>query len=129
MEMSGAQVAPAQTCVMIHPAPRRRHSRRAGPDAPHMRNRQALLDLILEIVRRDQLGDYALAHIIHTSRTRASSLIHGQIVSFNTETLIDILARLGVSVELQVTSVQPYARWHFNRPRPGWKPIPNTVYG
>ncbi|MEX2177795.1 MAG: XRE family transcriptional regulator [Gemmatimonadaceae bacterium] len=129
MKIFDARTAAVRTSGMTHPIPRRRHSRRAGPDAPHMFIRRMLFDLILEIVRRDQLGDYALAHVINTSRTRASSLIKGQIVSFNTETLIDILARLGVSVEIRVARVQLYARHHVSRPRPGWKPFPNTVYG
>jgi len=91
--------------------------------------RNRLFDMILEIVQRDQLGDQTLAHIINTSRTRASALIHGYIVEFNTETLIDILARLGVTIDVTVTRTQPYARRHFANPRRGWKPFPGMVYG
>lgn len=94
-----------------------------------MHIRRQLFDMIQEIIQRDSLNDAALAHIIHTSRPRASTLIHGRIERFNTETLIDILARLGVTIDLQVTRVQPYARWHFRSPRPGWTPLPNMVYG
>lgn len=94
-----------------------------------MQIRRQLFDMILEIIRRDQLTDLALASIIQTSRPRASTLIHGHLQHFNTETLIDILARLGVTVELQVTRVQMYARWHFRTPHPGWKPLPHVVYG
>lgn len=113
---------------MTKPSPRRRHSRR-DPGARHMHIRRQLFDMIQEIIRRDRLNDVALAHIIHTSRPRASTLIHGRIERFNTETLIDILARLGVTVELQVTRVQPYARWHFRSPHRAWTRVPNMVYG
>ena len=91
--------------------------------------RHQLFRMIREIIARDQLGDQALAHIIHTSRTRASALIHGYIDEFNSETLIDILGRLGVTVEITVTQTQRYARYHFARPRRGWKPAPGVVYG
>lgn len=108
---------------------RRRHSRRGGPDSAHMRLRAQLFQMILEIARRDNLSDWALAHIVNTSRTRASTLLHGHIARFNSETLVDILARLGVSVEITVTRTQPYARWHLPNPRPGWKPNPFCVRG
>lgn len=84
--------------------------------------------MIHEIVQRDQLGDQMLAHILNTSRTRASALIHGYLAEFNTETLIDILARLGVTVAITVTHTQRYARWHFAKPRGGWKPVHGVVY-
>ena len=85
--------------------------------------------MILDIVERDRLGDYELAHILNTSRPRASALIHGYVAEFNSETLIDILGRLGVTVDITVTHTQRYARMHFAQPRPGWKRIPGTVYG
>lgn len=91
--------------------------------------RQELFRMIREIVHRDQLGDQALAHIVHTSRTRASALIHGYIDEFNSETLIDILARLGVTVDITVTKTQRYARFHLAHPRRGWKPAAGVVYG
>src|SRR5688500_20390273 len=100
-------------------AKRRRHSRRGGADSAHMIIRNRLFDMILEIVQRDQLGDQTLAHIINTSRTRASALSHGYIVEFNTETLIDILARLGVTIDVTVTRTQAYARRPLANPRPG----------
>lgn len=94
-----------------------------------MRTRAWLLQMILDIARRDSLTDSALAHIANTSRSRANVLLHGHIHRFNSETLIDILARLGVTVELTIAGVRPYARWHMSDPRPGWKPFPNMAYG
>lgn len=91
--------------------------------------RQWLFDQIRAIARRDQLADYTLADTIHTSRSRASRLLHGRIEDFNSETLIDILARLGITVELQVVRVQLYSRGYFPNPAPNWRPHPNRVYG
>ena len=85
--------------------------------------------MILDIVERDHLCDYELAHILNTSRPRASALIHGYVAEFNSETLIDILGRLGVTVDIAVTHTQRYARLNIANPRPGWKRIPGTVYG
>jgi predicted XRE-type DNA-binding protein len=94
-----------------------------------MKIRRWLFDEIQRIVQRDQLGDTALAHVINTSRTRASSLRSGELHRFNSETLIDILARLGVTVTITIASERPYARWHIANPRPGWKPRRDMVNG
>jgi predicted XRE-type DNA-binding protein len=82
--------------------------------------RRRLLALILQIARRDGLEDGALAHCCGMTRPRASNLLHGRIEKFNSETLVDALAQLGVSVELTVTRRAPYARFKVTRPRPGW---------
>jgi predicted XRE-type DNA-binding protein len=94
-----------------------------------MRIRRVLMDLTLEIIRRDNLTDSSLANILFTSRTRASTLIHGHIEKFNSETLIDILWRLGVDVDLTITRRRGYHRFHTKSPRPGWKPFPAYAYG
>jgi predicted XRE-type DNA-binding protein len=86
-----------------------------------MRVRRMLMDLVLEIVQRDQLNDYAIAHMCHTSRTRASTIVHGRIERLNSETLIDILARLGVRVDVSVVERRRYLRWELARPRPDWR--------
>lgn len=108
---------------------RLRHSRRGGPTREHMRIRRVLLDLAIEVVRRDHLSDYVLANIINTSRTRASTLIHGHIEKFNSETLIDILARLGVDVDITITRRRGYHRFHIKRTRFGWKPYSGYASG
>ena len=91
--------------------------------------RRKLLDLILGIARRDHLRDYDLASCLRTSRPRASTLLHGHIAHFNSETLIDILARLGVEVDIIVTRRRGYLRWSVRRPRPGWKPPRDFAHG
>ena len=94
-----------------------------------MRIRRELLRLILEIAQRDSLTDYDIANACRTSRPRASNLLHGHIARFNSETLIDILWRLGVTVDVTVVSRSPYHRWNIDSPRPGWRPIPGFAQG
>jgi predicted XRE-type DNA-binding protein len=106
-----------------------RHSRRGGADREHMRIRHELLRLILEIAQRDSLTDYDIANACRTSRPRASNLLHAHIARFNSETLIDILWRLGVTVDVTVVSRRPYHRWNIDSPRPGWRPIPGFAHG
>lgn len=92
-----------------------------------MRVRRELMRLAREIINRDRLADYDIARMCRTSRPRASTLIHGHIHLFNSETLIDILARLGLSLDVVVTRKRPYLRRIPSNPRPGWKPPPGFV--
>ena len=101
-----------------------RHAKRGQVGRPHMAVRRALLSVILEIARRDGLGDWALSHCAGMTRPRASNLLHGRIEKFNSETLIDVLARLGVTVELSVTERRPYLLWNIPKPSPGWRSPP-----
>ena len=89
--------------------------------------RRALLQLVLEIAERDGLDQWALAGCLGMTRPRASNLLHGHINKFNSETLIDVLARLGVRVEISVAGRRNYLRWNVANPRVGWRPPPNVV--
>lgn len=114
---------------MSRTLPGPRHSRRGGADREHMRIRRELLRLTLEIAQRDSLSAYHIANVCRTSRPRASNLLHGHIARFNSETLIDILWRLGVTVDITVVSRRPYHRWNIDAPRRGWRPIPGFAHG
>jgi len=74
-----------------------------------MRIRRKLLDLILEIARRDELSTSQLSNCLRTSRTRASTLLHGHIARF--------------------TRRRGYLRWNIPNPRAGWKPPPGVAHG
>jgi predicted XRE-type DNA-binding protein len=82
-----------------------------------MRIRRALFALVLDRAERDEVPAYTLAHMCGTSRTRASALLHGRIELFNSETLIDILARMGVIVDVDVKLYRPYPRTNLPNPR------------
>ncbi len=99
----------------------KRFARRGHPLRPHMQIRRTLLELILDLAGRNGLDDSGLAHCCGMTRPRASNLLHGRIEKFNSETLVDVLAQLGVTVELVVTRRQLAARWKVRTPRAGWQ--------
>jgi predicted XRE-type DNA-binding protein len=96
---------------------RKRHSRFGGSEMEHMRIRRMLLDLLLDVAREDQLDWAAFVHMFGISQPRASNLLNRQIEKFNSETLIDMLARVGVRVEVRPVSRDRYRR--FNVPSRG----------
>src|SRR5687767_8351280 len=90
---------------------KKRHSRFGGPEMEHMRVRGELLDLLLDIARDDQLDWPAVVHIFGISQPRASNLLNRHIEKFNSETLIDMLARVGVRIEVTPVSRDRYRRF------------------
>jgi predicted XRE-type DNA-binding protein len=92
---------------------KKRHSRFGGSEMEHMRVRGELLDLLLDIAREDQLDWSALVHIFGISQPRVSNLLNRHLGKFNSETLIDMLARLGVRVEVRPASRDRYRRFNF----------------
>jgi predicted XRE-type DNA-binding protein len=82
-----------------------------------MRIRRALLEHVLEIANRDHLAAADIAHMCGTSRPRATRLLQRQIELFNCESLIDILFRMGVVLELKINSTRAYRRTEFDNPR------------
>lgn len=77
-----------------------------------MRIRRRLLHLLLDVAREDQLDWSALVHLFGISQPRASNLLNRHIEKFNSETLIDMLARVGVRVEVKPTSRDRYRRFN-----------------
>lgn len=107
--------------------PKRRHSRRGDPSiSQHMHVRRRLFDLA-----RQESADFSddwLARLLNTSRTRTRHLSRGHIEHFNSETLIDILARLGVFVEVVVTQRLQYAIMNVPIHRRSRARLPNWVW-
>ena len=62
----------AENYGMPRPLDGPRHSRRGGPDREHMRIRRDLMNLFLELARRDHLTDLDVSMALRTSRQRAS---------------------------------------------------------
>ena len=91
---------------------RKRHSRFGGSEMEHMRIRRTLLDLLLGVAREDQLDWPALVHMFGISQPRASNLLNRHIEKVNSETLIDMLARVGVRVEVRPASRDRYRRFN-----------------
>ena len=82
-----------------------------------MRIRRALFERVLEIAKRDHLSAADIARMCGTSRPRAHALLRRKIELFNSETLIDILFRVGVDVDLQVRTARAYRKMEFPDPR------------
>jgi predicted XRE-type DNA-binding protein len=78
-----------------------------------MRIRNALFDLLLQIAEEDHLDMWAFAHMLGVSDARACDLMHRRIEKFNSETLIDILARVGVKLEVRPITRDRYRRFNF----------------
>ena len=106
---------PPHTTAPMKTSARQRHSRYGGLHLDHRRVRSALFDLLLRIAREDRLDQWAFAHMFNISQPRASDALHRRIEKFNSETLIDMLARLGVRLELHVAQRLPYKRWNLTR--------------
>ena len=69
-----------------------------------MRIRRELLRLIRDHAEKEGVSCYRIAVVCETSQPRAWNLLNGPIELFNSETLIDILARLGFTLDVTVRS-------------------------
>jgi predicted XRE-type DNA-binding protein len=100
---------------MIPKSPSRRRPRRtpAVGRPAHLQVREQLFELLLRVVREDKLGQSALIHMFKLTQPRASNLAHRHVDKFNTDTLIDMLARVGVRVDVAASTRDRYRRWDF----------------
>jgi len=72
----------------------------APGEAEHLLVRADLMIKVQKLIDSKQLSQAELAKSLRISRPRVSDLLRGRIDLFSTDTLIDILARLGVRVRL-----------------------------
>lgn len=73
-------------------------------EAEHLAIRSDLLIQIEKVLRTRSLKQAEAAKILRVSQPRVSDLLRGRIDLFSTDTLIDMLARLGVRVRLVTRS-------------------------
>jgi len=76
----------------------------APGEAEHLLVRADLMIKVQKLIESKQLSQAALAKSLRISKPRVSDLLGGRIDLFSTDTLIDILARLGVRVRLVLKS-------------------------
>jgi predicted XRE-type DNA-binding protein len=69
-------------------------------EAQHLLVRSKLMLQIEKVVRARHLTQAAAAKLMGVSQPRVSDLLRGKVGLFSTDTLIDMLARLGVSVRV-----------------------------
>lgn len=78
----------------------------SSEEAEHLEIRAALMIQIEKAINARGLKQAEAAKIMRVSQPRVSDLLRGRIDLFSTDTLIDMLARLGVGVRL-VTRPRP----------------------
>jgi len=78
----------------------------SSEEAEHLEIRAALMIQIEKGIKARKLKQAEAAKIMRVSQPRVSDLLRGRIDLFSTDTLIDMLARLGVGVRL-VTRPRP----------------------
>ena len=69
-------------------------------EAEHLRIRSTLIIKLEKLIRARGLTQAQAAKLMRVSQPRVSDLLRGRIDLFSTDALIDMLARLGVSVRL-----------------------------
>jgi predicted XRE-type DNA-binding protein len=76
-------------------------------EAEHLLVRADLLIQIQKVVAARRLKQTELARLLDVTQPRVSDLLRGRLHLFSIETLIDMLARLGIGVRLVV---KPHSR-------------------
>ena len=71
-------------------------------EAEHLLVRADLLIEVQKLIKSRRLKQKDAAKLLRVSQPRVSDLMRGRIDLFSTDTLIDMLARLGVRVRLSV---------------------------
>jgi predicted XRE-type DNA-binding protein len=71
-------------------------------ESEHLLVRADLLIQVQKAIRSRQLTQAETAKVLRVTQPRVSDLLRGRIDLFSTDTLIDMLARLGVGVRLVV---------------------------
>jgi predicted XRE-type DNA-binding protein len=75
-------------------------------EAEHLLIRADLVIQIERVLKARGLKQTEAAKILHVTQPRVSDLLRGRIELFSTDTLIDMLARLGVRVRLVARSTR-----------------------
>lgn len=78
----------------------------------HLRIRRELLALFRDYARRQGLHYYHVSQACGFSQPRAWNLLNGPMEQFNSETLINVLARFGFALELVVKEHRPAKIWY-----------------
>jgi len=74
-------------------------------EAEHLRIRSALMATLREVLEKRKLTQAEAASLFEVSQPRISDLVRGKIGLFSIDTLVDMLARAGVRVEVRTTAL------------------------
>jgi predicted XRE-type DNA-binding protein len=72
----------------------------SSDEADHLRIRSELMAKVQKVIMAGGLKQAEAAELLDVSQPRVSDLMRGRIDLFNVETLIDMLAKLGVRTKL-----------------------------
>lgn len=75
-------------------------------EAEHLLVRADLLIAVQKLIKSRKLKQKDAAKLLRVSQPRVSDLMRGRIDLFSTDTLIDMLARLGIRVRLSMKAVR-----------------------
>jgi len=73
-------------------------------EADHLRIRSSLMGHLRRLIEARGLSQVEAAKLLGVTQPRVSDLVRGRIDLFSIDTLVDLLARAGVSVRLEVGS-------------------------
>lgn len=74
-------------------------------EAEHLRIRSALMGTLREVLEKRKLSQAEAAELFEVSQPRISDLVRGKIGLFSIDTLVDMLARAGIRVEVRMTAM------------------------
>lgn len=75
-------------------------------EAEHLRIRSDLMIAVRKIIEARSLTQARAAELFGVTQPRISNLVHGKIDLFSIDTLVDMLARAGVHVEIVLSDGQ-----------------------
>ena len=74
-------------------------------EAEHLRIRSALMATLRQVIEAKRLTQAQAAALLGVTQPRISDLVRGKIDLFSIDTLVDMLSRAGLQVEIRVTKV------------------------
>jgi predicted XRE-type DNA-binding protein len=74
-------------------------------EAEHLRIRSALMGTLREVLDKRRLTQAEAASLLEVSQPRISDLVRGKIGLFSIDTLVGMLARAGIRVEVRTTAL------------------------
>jgi predicted XRE-type DNA-binding protein len=78
----------------------------APEEAEHLRIRSALMATLRKLIETRKLTQARAAELFGVTQPRVSDLVRGKIDLFSIDTLVDMLARAGLRVELQIATAR-----------------------
>jgi predicted XRE-type DNA-binding protein len=71
----------------------------------HLRLRAQLMSAVCEVIRRRGLRQREAAALFGVAQPRVSDLVRGKLTLFSIDTLVNMLAAAGVTVELRLSAL------------------------